>query len=296
MHQLKPFLKWAGGKSQLIDDISARLPTYVHKKDFCIIEPFFGGGAFGFWALSNFTHLKMLVINDFNRDLINVYQMIKTDVYDLIQYLKKLQAQYDALTEIDSKKPFFYEKRDLFNERKQNDLHHAGLFIFLNKTGFNGLYRVNKNNHFNVPIGSYKRPKLFDEELLLKISAVLENVTILSGDYERTIEFIPKDLPCLFYLDPPYRPISKTASFNSYSNEVFCDSEQIRLAQFCKKIDKMGHQFLLSNSDPKNHDSQDDFFDALYHEFCIERVKANRSISAKATGRQIINEIMIRNY
>lgn len=147
-----------------------------------------------------------------------------------------------------------------------------------------------------MPIGSYKRPKLFDEELLLKISAVLENVTILSGDYERTIEFIPKDLPCLFYLDPPYRPISKTASFNSYSNEVFCDSEQIRLAQFCKKIDKMGHQFLLSNSDPKNHDSQDDFFDALYHEFCIERVKANRSISAKATGRQIINEIMIRNY
>lgn len=296
MTQLKPFLKWAGGKSQLIGDISLRLPNYVANQDFCFVEPFFGGGAVGFWALSNFKNLKCLVINDFNKDLINVYQMVKTDVEGLISELKCLQLRYDQFPDKETKKPFYYEMRSLFNQRNQTDLIHASLFIFLNKAGFNGLYRVSKNNVFNVPIGSYARPKFLDEELLFNMSKALKDVTILSGDYADTLNYLPKNLPCFFYLDPPYRPISTTASFKSYSHEDFNDKEQERLNLFCKKIDKLGYQFLLSNSDPTNHNPDDDFFEVLYRGFSIERVKANRTISATSAGRVQISELLIKNY
>lgn len=292
---LKPLLKWAGGKSQLIPQIQMHLPSYVHKRDFCLIEPFFGGGAFGFWALENLPYLKKLIINDINQDLIRVYRAIQQHPNELLEELYKLQTAYDKLTDLESKKPFYYKKRDLFNHRSQNTIIQASLFIFLNKAGFNGLYRVNKNNEFNVPIGSYKQPKFFDKELILSLSNYFQNIMILSGDYGQTLNHLPSDMPCLFYIDPPYRPISNTSSFTAYANNEFNDDEQIRLARFCRKIDELGYQFILSNSDPKNHDIHDDFFDNLYIDFQINRINARRSISANGNSRGQVNELLICN-
>lgn len=292
---MKPFIKWAGGKNSLLDKIQKRLPDYVHSQDFCLVEPFVGGGAVSLWALSDLPHLKQLIINDYNADLTNVYQVIKNKPDDLIKYIENMQNHYDKLTDIESKKPYFYHKRDVFNQRNSNDVEQAGLFIFLNKSAFNGLYRVNKNNQFNVPIGSYKKPTFIDKDNILTISKKLQNTKILTGDFELVLNHLPNNFPCIFYLDPPYRPISDTASFTSYSDSGFDDNEQKRLANFCKKIDKLGHYFLLSNSDPKNTNLSDDFFDELYQDFKIERIQANRTISASSVGRKKINEIIVSN-
>lgn len=292
---MKPFIKWAGGKNSLLNEIQKRLPDFVYSQDFCLVEPFVGGGAVSLWTLSDLPHLKQLIINDYNADLTNVYQVIKNNPDDLIKYIENMQNHYDKLTDIESKKPYFYHKRDIFNQRNGNDVEQAGLFIFLNKSAFNGLYRVNKNNQFNVPIGSYKKPTFIDKDNILTISKKLQNTKILTGDFELVLNHLPNNFPCIFYLDPPYRPISDTASFTSYSDNGFDDNEQKRLANFCKKIDEMGHYFLLSNSDPKNTNSSDDFFDELYQDFKIERIQANRAISASSNGRKKVNEIMVSN-
>ncbi len=292
---MKPILKWAGGKSQLLSEIISRFPPYVQTQDFCLIEPFVGGGAVSFWALDNLPHLKRLIINDNNADLIHVYQSIQKNPQQLINQLNQLQSAYDELTTLDEKKPFFYAKRSLFNSRENDITIQASLFIFLNKAGFNGLYRVNKKNQFNVPIGSYKQPKFLDKENIFALSEKLQGIKILVGDFSQTLSYIPNDMPCLFYIDPPYRPISETASFTAYSEQGFNDAEQKRLAQFCRQIHDLGHQFILSNSDPKNHDTDDDYFDDLYHGFFIERIQANRAISAKSSGRKSISELLISN-
>ncbi len=292
---IKPILKWAGGKSQLLDDITSRFPEYVYQQDFCLVEPFVGGGAVSFWALSNLPYLKKLIINDYNVDLINLYKVIRDDSKPFLAEVQKLQLIYDDLITLEEKQPVYYQMRELFNERSQSEIVQAALFVFLNKTGFNGLYRVNKNNQFNVPIGSYKKPKFVSNDHVLALSEKLQQVEILTGDFEQTLEFIPQNLPCLFYIDPPYRPISDTASFTAYANNEFNDDEQIRLAKFCKTINELGCQFVLSNSNPKNHDVNDDFFDELYSEFNIQRIQANRAISAKGSGRKAITELLIDN-
>lgn len=292
---MKPFVKWAGGKTSLLDEIQKRLPSCVYSQDFCLIEPFVGGGAVSLWALSELPHLKKLIINDYNADLTNVYQVIKNHPDDLIKYVEKLQNDYDQLTDLERKKPYFYHKRDVFNARTGNNIEQAGLFIFLNKSAFNGLYRVNRSNQFNVPIGSYKSPKFIDKENILALSQKLQNTQILTGDFELVLPYLPDDLPCVFYFDPPYRPISDTASFTAYSDNGFNDDEQKRLADFCRKIDKLGHYFLLSNSDPKNHDSEDNFFDELYIDFQIDRIHAKRAISANGSGRKGVSEILVYN-
>lgn len=292
---IKPILKWAGGKSSLLDEITKRLPAYVHTHDFCMVEPFVGGGAVSFWALSNLPHLKKLIINDYNADLINLYSVIREQPHQFMDEIQKLQWMYDQLQTLEDKKPIYYQLRDLFNERSQSNVVQASLFVFLNKTGFNGLYRVNKNNQFNVPIGSYKKPQLIDSHNVLKLSKKLQNVELLVGDFEQTLDYIPNDIPCIFYIDPPYRPISDTASFTAYANNEFNDDEQKRLASFCKKLNKLGYDFILSNSDPKNYDAHDNFFDELYSEFNIQRIQANRAISAKGTGRKSITELLIDN-
>ena len=292
---IKPILKWAGGKSSLLDEITKRVPTYVHTHDFCMVEPFVGGGAVSFWALSNLPHLKKLILNDYNADLINLYSVIREQPHQFIDEVQKLQWMYDQLQTLEDKKPIYYQLRDLFNERSQSNVVQASLFVFLNKTGFNGLYRVNKNNQFNVPIGSYKKPQLIDSHNVLKLSEKLQNAELLVGDFEQTLEFIPHNMPCIFYIDPPYRPISETSSFTAYANNEFNDDEQIRLAKFCRTINELGYQFVLSNSDPKNHNINDNFFDELYGEFNIQRIQANRVISAKGSGRKSITELLIDN-
>ncbi len=291
----KPFLKWAGGKTQLIPFIEKALPKDLIKKKFTYIEPFVGSGAILFWMLNNFSNLKKAVINDVNEDLINTYKTIASSPVELISILEILQNDFHALEgDEENKKLYYYEKRDLYNSREMGQIGQAALFIFLNRTCFNGLYRVNRKNNFNVPMGSYKRPTICDRENILAVSKSLKRVEILSGDFEQTIEYAVNN--SLFYFDPPYKPLSETSSFNSYAKEEFDDNEQIRLSSFCTKLDVLGHSWILSNSDLKGKNPNDNFFDDLYTNFNIERVEAKRSINSNPNKRGALTELLITNF
>ncbi|MBL0308355.1 MAG: DNA adenine methylase [Bacteroidetes bacterium] len=290
----KPFLKWAGGKTQLINDIEKALPKDVYKDNFTYIEPFAGSGAVLFWMLNNFTNLKNAVINDINEDLINTYKTIASRPKELISILETLQNEFHELEGNDeAKKEYYYQKRNSFNKRKDEQSGQAALFIFLNRTCFNGLYRVNRKNEYNVPMGSYKRPTICDKENILAVSQALQKVKIIHGDYEKTLNWTDKNT--LFYFDPPYKPLSETSSFNSYSKDEFNDQEQIRLRDFCSKLDALNHTWILSNSDVKGKDENDNFFDDLYSEFNIQRVDARRSINANPLKRGNLKELLITN-
>ncbi len=295
MVQARPFVKWAGGKSQLLTEIEKVIPGRFKFDEFIYIEPFVGGGAVLFWLLQNYPNVKKAVINDINEDLINAYIVIRDNVDELIDILSKWEREYYLVSEKEaSKKQYYYSKRELFNSRSSDNVTQVALFIFLNKTCYNGLYRVNRKNEFNVPIGSYKKPVICDRENLLAVSKLLQKVVILNGDFEQTLNYAEEKT--LFYCDPPYRPLSKTSSFNSYVREVFDDKEQQRLARFCKKVNESGYYWILSNSDPKNVDIDDNFFEQLYEGFNIRRVPAKRFINSKANRRGAINELLITNY
>jgi len=290
----KPFIKWAGGKSQLINEIETVIQKQKEDK-FTYIEPFVGGGAILFWMLENYPNLEKVIINDLNSDLIFTYKTIKENVDELIKILKLWEIEYHKLENLsEERKIYYYKKRELFNSRKSGEVTQSALFIFLNRTCFNGLYRVNKKNKFNVPIGSYKKPMICDEENLYAVNKALQKVEILNGDFSKTLEFADKDT--LYYLDPPYKPLSKTSSFNSYAKEEFNDDEQIRLKEFCDKLDKLGHQWILSNSDVKSKNPNDNFFDDLYSDYHITRIKARRNINANGNKRGQLNELLITNY
>ena len=290
----KPFLKWAGGKTQLIADIEKALPKNLLKDEFIYIEPFVGSGAVLFWMLNNFPNLKKAIINDINEDLINTYKVIATYPHKLIQVLELFQNEFYLLEDkIDEKKEYYYKKRTLYNTRKEDIITQAALFIFLNRTCFNGVYRVNKNNEFNVPMGSYKRPTICDKENIEAVSKALQNVEILCGDFEQTLNYVTNN--SLFYFDPPYKPLSETSSFNAYSKDEFNDKEQIRLRNFCHKLEKLGHKWLLSNSDVKGKDVNNNFFDDIYSKFSILRVKARRNINANPEKRGELTELLITN-
>ncbi len=290
----KPFLKWAGGKTQLIEQIKEQLPNNIKTNDFTYIEPFVGSGAVLFWMLEHFPNIKNAVINDINQDLTNSYLTIKHNVRDLIDILKKWEVEYHNITEnIETKKEYYYEKRSLFNTRNSDQTTQSALFIFLNRTCFNGLYRVNRKNEFNVPIGSYKTPQICNEENLLAVSKVLQKVEILNGDFSETLKYA--DDNTFFYFDPPYKPLSETSSFNSYAKDEFNDAEQIRLKEFCEILDKQNYQWILSNSDVKGKDNNNTFFDDLYASFKIHRVNARRSINANPSKRGQLTELLITN-
>lgn len=291
----KPFLKWAGGKTQLIKVIEANLPNDFKKVNYTYIEPFIGSGAILFWMLNNYPQIKKAVINDINTDLINVYKVIASNPKELISILNELQKEYYTLeTKEDLKTDYYYNKRECYNLRQSDKTTQAALFIFLNRTCFNGLYRVNKNNDFNVPMGSYKNPTICDEENILAVNKALQKVEILCGDYEETINLADKNT--LFYFDPPYKPLSSTSSFNSYAKDEFNDEQQIRLKNFCSKLNKLGYKWILSNSDVKGVDNENNFFDDLYSDFFINRVKATRRINSNAEKRGELNELLITNY
>lgn len=292
--EARPFLKWAGGKTQLISAIKMVLPNDICKNKFTYIEPFVGSGAVLFWMLNNFPNLKKAVINDINSDLINTYKIIAAKPKELISILEILQSEFHLLDgQEERKKEYYYQKRSSYNNRKEEKSTQAALFIFLNRTCFNGLYRVNRKNEFNVPMGSYKRPTICDKENILAVSQVLQKVEILCGDYEETLNFAGNNT--LFYFDPPYKPLSETSSFNSYAKDAFNDQEQIRLRDFCRKIDALNHTWILSNSDVKGKDESDDFFDELYSNFRIQRVDARRSINANPEKRGVLKELLITN-
>ena len=299
MKEAKPFLKWAGGKTQLINDIKKVLPKEFTKYKFNYIEPFVGSGAVLFWMLNNFPKIEIAIINDINADLTNTYKVISHSSFELISILNQFQNEYHSLEDNSEIKKLYLpivellKKRENFNSRKFSNTEQAAFFIFLNRTCFNGLYRVNKNNFFNVPIGSYKKPTICDAENILAVSESLKKVEILTGDYQQTLDFAER--PALFYFDPPYKPLSKTSSFNSYSKDDFNDDEQIRLRDFCKKLDSLNHHWILSNSDLKGKDINDNFFDDLYSDFNIQRIEAKRSINANPEKRGKLTELLITN-
>ena len=291
----KPFLKWAGGKTQLINEIKKRLPKNFENLKYTFIEPFVGSGAVLFWVINNYPNIEKAIINDINYDLINTYKIVSTQPGELISVLSTMQSEYHSLDTLQEKKAeYYYKKRENYNLRNTDNITQAALFIFLNRTCFNGLYRVNKSNEFNVPMGSYKKPTICDEKNILSVSKALQKVEILSGDYEQTVEHAGEN--SFFYIDPPYKPLNTTSSFNSYAKDEFNDQQQVRLRDFCSKIDNMGYQWMLSNSDVKDVDESTSFFDELYSGFNIERVKATRRINSKAEKRGELNELLITNY
>lgn len=290
----KPFLKWAGGKTQLIDDIEKVLPKDFSTGNFTYIEPFVGSGAVLFWMLNNFPNLHKVVINDINQDLINTYKMIARRPKELVAILEILENEFHALEgQNAAKNEYYYFKRDAYNQRQGDQIENAALFIFLNRTCFNGLYRVNRKNEFNVPMGSYKRPKICDKENIFAVGNALQKVDILGGDYVETLKYAnPKTL---FYFDPPYKPLSETSSFNSYSKDAFDDEEQTRLRDFCRRLDELDHTWILSNSDAKGQGENTDFFGDLYAGFQIHRVSARRNINSNPEKRGALKELLITN-
>jgi len=291
----KPFLKWAGGKTQLLSSIEKALPKQLAKKNFIYIEPFVGSGAVLFWMLDNFSGIKKAVINDINYELINTYEIIASKPKELIFILNEFQAEYHAMQNAkEQKKEYYYQKRQHYNSRNAEVIIQAALFIFLNKTCFNGLYRVNRANDFNVPMGLYKFPTICDKENILAVSEALKKVEILCGDYEKTLEYAEHN--SFFYLDPPYKPLSATSNFNSYAKDEFNDQQQIRLRDFCKELTVHSYKWMLSNADVKEKDFKNNFFDDIYSEFLIDRVKAKRIINSNSAKRGELNELLITNY
>jgi DNA adenine methylase len=291
----KPFLKWAGGKTQLLHEIDTLLPDeFKVKNKFSFIEPFIGSGAILFHILNNYKrNLKSVVINDLNPNLVSVYEVIKNELEELKEELRSLHELYSTSND---KEEFYYNSRDEYN-LATDKVGKSALFLFLNKTCFNGLYRENSKGQFNVPFGKYKNPKIFNEELLDTVHHVFNEIDILAlaGDYFQTIDYCIKGAT-LFYLDPPYKPISKTSSFTAYSKGTFDDKEQERLKMFCDELTNRGCYFILSNSDLKNYDKSNHFFDNLYSDYKIKRVKAKRVINSKAEKRGEINELLITNF
>ena len=290
----KPFIKWVGGKGQLIEQLEAKLPAdFDNWDDATYIEPFVGGGAMLFYMLQQHPNIKRAVINDINSDLVTCYRTVRDNVEELIPALQDIQAQYYALQDMEAKREMFMAVRQRYNEKNLDPIENTAKFFFLNRTCFNGLYRVNSKGKFNVPHGRYANPKICDEETLRADSAVLQRVEILCGDFAQTGKYAHDNV--LFYFDPPYRPLTDTSAFTSYAKEGFDDAEQIRLRDFCALIAKQKSLFVASNSDPLNVDNEDDFFDHLYKMFSIKRVSAARMINSKGNGRGAISEIMISN-
>jgi len=298
----KPFLKWAGGKAQLIEQIVQYLPNELKLgKIRRYVEPFVGGGAL-FFNIAKRYEIEEFYISDVNEELILAYKSIQNDVDRLISLLKIMERKYHNLTPT-KQKEYFYSVRNNMNKNLQSInftkydeswIERTAQIIFLNRTCFNGLFRVNSKGEFNVPFGKYKKPLICSEGNLRAVSEHLRNTQIRLGDFTECERFITSDT--FVYFDPPYRPISRTASFTSYSKYEFDDASQLRLASFFKLLDKKGAKIMLSNSDPKNENPKDHFFENAYKEFRIVRVKANRMINCNADRRGAINELLIINY
>lgn len=293
--KVKPFLKWAGGKTQLLSQLEQYYP-FENENIKKYAEPFVGGGAVLFDILSKYD-LEEVYISDVNASLIHTYQVIRDYVEVLIESLYIMQNNFLPLND-EKRKAYYMEKRERFNviqsTNEDSKIEKSALMIFLNKTCFNGLFRVNKNGLFNVPMGSYKNPLICDEQNLRAISEKLQNVKIICGDYRSSADFI--DQNTFVYFDPPYRPITDTANFTAYSENLFGDEEQIALAKFFEELHRKGAKIVLSNSDPKNTNAEDDFFDLLYSAYKIKRVQASRMISCNSETRGKIKELIISNF
>lgn len=299
----KPFLKWAGGKTQLLEELDKRLPKKLIEEGAIenYVEPFVGGGALFFYLKKKYD-VKSAYLLDINPELIVSYIAIKRNNKKVIQILKDMENEYLRKTN-DERSEYYYQVRRSFNkEGKEFDFKRynakwpdrAAKLIFLNKTCYNGLFRQNSKGEFNVPFGRYNNPTICDENNIIEVSKALENTSIMCADFEESSKYIKKGT--LVYLDPPYRPLTATSSFTNYAKDGFTDDEQIRLAKFFRRMDEKGAYLILSNSDPKNENPEDQFFDELYKEYHIDRVMANRMINCQADKRGYIQELIITNY
>ncbi len=282
----KPFLKWAGGKSQLLEQFQDYYPAELKlgkiKKYF---EPFLGGGAVFLDIVKKFK-INKAYLTDINEELIIAYKVIQRAPETLIEYLKKFSRDYHQLSE-EERKEYFYDVRLNYNlnhfqisykKYSKNWIPRTAQMIFLNKTCFNGLFRVNQKGEFNVPFGKYKNPKILNEQNIISLSNILQIAEINVGDFKSTEHLIDEN--SFIYFDPPYRPISKTASFTSYAQSGFNDDEQIRLGKYFAKLDREKNaRLMLSNSDPTNENPDDSFFEELFKGYNINRVFANRMIN-----------------
>ena len=288
----RPFLKWVGGKTQLLPALEARLPLDFSQSVRVYAEPFVGGGAFLFRLLEKGMRPERVIINDSNRDLANAYRTVRDRAVDLIAELDAMQSAYRSQADEAARKEFFLRTRAEYNrgagERDSAPVRRTAQLLFLNRTCFNGLYRVNAHGEFNVPFGRYVNPRICDEETIRADAAALAGTEILAGDFADALAEAGHGW--FVYLDPPYRPLSRTSSFCDYTQGGFDDGEQRRLAAVCRKLDGAGARWMLSNSD-----SPDGFFDELYRGFRIDRVQAGRAINSKGTGRGKISELIVTN-
>lgn len=295
MTTAKPFIKWVGGKSQLIAQLDALLPAdFGNWENVTYIEPFVGGGAMLFYLLQCYPNITRAVINDINTDLTTCYQTVKNTPEQLISALEEMEKKYLTINAEQERKEFFLAARELYNEKNLDPVLNTTLFFFLNRTCFNGLYRVNRKGLFNVPFGRYANPTICNADTIRADSQLLQRVEILNADFEDTFSHAKGNT--LFYFDPPYRPLSETSNFKDYAKEPFNDDAQVRLKEFCDKIDQAGFKFMLSNSDSKGENEDENFFEALYSAYPIERVWATRSINAVPTKRGKLTEILVHNY
>ena len=298
----KPFLKWVGGKRQLLSQFNDLYPIELKlKKIKNYYEPFVGGGAVFFDVAQNY-EVENAFLYDINDELILAYKVIQRDVFKLIEFLHRYEKQYKKLND-EKRKEYYYELRENYNLQRfnidynkysDNWIPRVAQTIFLNKTCFNGLFRFNSKGGFNSPMGRYKNPKILDEPNLLNVSKLLEIATIKKADFREVKNDIRNN--SFVYFDPPYRPISKTSNFTSYSKFNFQDDDQLQLASLFYELDRQGHKLMLSNSDPKNTDPNDDFFETIYADYNITRVDAKRSINSNGNKRNSIKEIVVTNY
>jgi DNA adenine methylase len=271
--KIPTIVKWVGGKKQLIEQFKPFFPRKIDR----YFEPFLGGGAVAFYVLKYYKP-KFVMLSDINEELINTYNIIKNDVEGIINLLKEYKKK--------NNKEFYYKIRAL-NPSKLTKLERAARFIYLNKTCFNGLYRVNAKGGFNVPMGSYKNPSICPEEDLREISKLLKNVRINILPFDKILDYAKEN--DFIYFDPPYYPLNRTSSFTSYTKYNFLEKEQEILAEVFKKLDKKGCKVMLSNSDTK-------FIKNIHKGYKINIVKAKRMINCDATKRGAINELVITNY
>ncbi len=296
-NKIRPFVKWAGGKTGLLHQINNYLPIELKEgKIDCYIEPFIGGGAVLIDILQRFNIEKVYAF-DINQELINAYNVIKNDVDELITILKIMQKEFLNLN-MQDRKEYYYNERKKYNSYRlthnETSVFKAAEFIFLNKTCFNGLYRVNKDGNFNVPMGAYKSPTICDEENLKGLSTLIQNVNFECVDYKEAIKY--SNEKTFIYFDPPYRPLNITSGFTSYTKDDFDDDDQKELAKFYRELNNTNAKLMLSNSNPKNTNINDTFFDDIYNGFNINEVYANRCINSKASKRGAISELLITNY
>ena len=266
-----PIVKWVGGKRQLMFELLKNMPKSYNR----YFEPFIGGGAL-FFELQP----ENAYISDMNEELINLYSVVRDNAYELISDLNKHEVS----------KEYFLEIRNLDRTAEYKNLSNvqrASRFIYLNRTCFNGLYRVNSQGQFNVPFGNYKNPRIVDENNLLNCSELLKNTEIKCADFSEILTKVKKG--DFVYFDPPYVPLNETSSFTSYTKDGFDMDMQFKLRDICDELDSMGVKFMLSNSDTK-------FVNELYSNYEIKKVFASRAVNANAEGRGKITEVLVRNY